>query len=31
MKIGVKTSNKTRVLAKDNWKDTIDLIEVRSR
>ncbi len=28
MKIGVKTSNKTRVLAKDNWKDTIDLIEV---
>jgi hypothetical protein len=27
-KIGVKTSSKSgRVLAKDNWKDTIDLIE----
>lgn len=27
MKIGVKASNKSRVLAKEDWKDTIDLIE----
>jgi hypothetical protein len=27
MKIGVKTSKKDRVLAKENWKDAIDFIE----
>ena len=27
MKIGVKAPKKDRVLAKENWKDTIDLIE----
>jgi len=27
MKIGVKTSNKGRVIAPENWKDSIDLIE----
>lgn len=26
-KIGVKTSNKSRVIASENWKDSIDLIE----
>jgi hypothetical protein len=26
-KIGVKTSNKARVVAMEDWKDTIDLIE----
>ena len=26
-KIGVKTSNKTRVVAKEDWKGNIDLIE----
>lgn len=30
MKIGVKASNKSRSLVKENWKDDIDLIEAEA-
>ena len=27
-KVGVKTANKSRVIAPENWKDSIDLMEI---